>query len=93
MVKIFSGWTNKGGSTVALINLTNALNERGVDCIFYGPHDWHLDKCKSGKLEGGNLPIDGDDNVIFHFLQLKERPNAKKVLLTCHEKWWFMAGS
>jgi len=92
VVKIFSGWTNKGGSTVALINLTNALNGRGVDTTFYGRQDWHLDKCKSSLLEG-DYPINTDDSVIFHFLQLPQRPNAKKVLLTCHEKWWFMVGN
>ena len=48
MVKIISGYSEKGGSTTAFINLTNIFNENGIDCVFYGPHQWHLDKCKSG---------------------------------------------
>lgn len=51
MVKILSGWSNKGGSTFAFINLTNELNKNGIDTTFYGPHNWHLDKCKSGLLD------------------------------------------
>ena len=50
-IKILSGWSNVGGSTTAFINLCNLLNSEGYDCTFYGPHDWHIDKCKSGKLE------------------------------------------
>jgi len=50
MVKIVSGWSNRGGSTFAFINLTNALNKAGYDTTFYGPHEWHLDKCKSGRM-------------------------------------------
>jgi hypothetical protein len=41
MIKIISGWSNKGGSTIALIALTNALNAEGYETTFYGPHDWH----------------------------------------------------
>ena len=51
MVKIISGWSDRGGSTFAFINLTNKLNESGIDTTFYGPHPWHLDKCKSGLLD------------------------------------------
>jgi hypothetical protein len=49
-----------------------------------------LDKCKSGKLE--NIVINDDDILICHFLELPSRPNAKKVILSCHEKWWFKVG-
>lgn len=45
MINIISNWTNAGGSTVALINLTNALNALGYPTAFYGPHSWHKDKC------------------------------------------------
>ena len=87
MIKIVSGYTDKGGSTTAFINLTNFLNENGVDCVFYGPHEWHLNKCKSSLMK--DLVYDEDDIIISHFLDLKERPNVKKVILSCHEKWWF----
>jgi len=38
MIKIISGYSEKGGSTIALIELTNELNKRGFDTIFFGPH-------------------------------------------------------
>lgn len=89
-VKIVSGYSEKGGSTVALIELTNTLNKNGYNATFYGPHDWHLNKCKSGKLN--ELQLSETDVLITHFLKLEERPNVKKVILTCHEKWWFKVG-
>ena len=90
VVKIVSGYSDKGGSTTAFINLTNFFNDNGIDCTFYGPHDWHLNKCKSDLLK--NVKYDSDDIVIFHFLDLKERPNVKRAILSCHEKWWFPVG-
>jgi hypothetical protein len=90
-VKIISGYSEKGGSTIALIELTNKLNERGLDTTFYGPHTWHLNKCKSGILNN-SLIINNDDILICHFLQLPNRPNAKKVILWCHEKNLFEVG-
>ena len=89
-VKIVSGFSEKGGSTIALIELTNKLNNNGFNATFYGPHDWHLNKCKSGKLN--DLQLSETDVLITHFIQLPERPNVKKVILTCHEKWWFKVG-
>ena len=85
MVKIVSGWSNKGGSTFAFVHLTNELNKHGIDTTFYGPHFWHLDKCKSGILDN-SLTIDENDILICHFIQLPARPNAKKVILGLHEK-------
>ena len=90
MIKIISGYTDKGGSTTAFINLTNILNNNGIECTFYGNQPWHLDKCKSGKLS--DLIVNPDDRIIAHFLQLENRPQAKKVVLSCHEKWWFPVG-
>ena len=90
MIKIVSGYSDKGGSTTAFINLTNALNNAGIDTIFYGPHNYHLGKCKSAL--SNELQINQDDKLITHFLQLEERPNVNKVVLSCHEKWWFPVG-
>ena len=90
MIKIASGWSDKGGSTFAFIALTNELNRLGYETIFYGPHDWHLNKCKSGKIN--DIKINEDDILITHFLQLPSRPNAKKVILSCHEKNLFEVG-
>lgn len=82
-IKIVSGWSGTGGSSTANINLTNLFNNNNVDCTFYGPHDWHLNKCKSGKLQ--DISIDYNDIVISHFIS----PNGIKVrkhICTCHEK-------
>ena len=84
MIKIITGWSNRGGSTFAFINLTNKLNEYGYETILYGPHEWHLDKCKSDLSK--NFKPEKDDYLIVHFLQLPERPKCKKVILNCHEK-------
>lgn len=90
MIKIVSGYTDKGGSTTAFINLTNALNSAGIETRFYGPHTWHLDKCNAAL--SNQLTIEPDDRIIAHFLQLEQRPAAKKVVLSCHEKWWYPVG-
>ena len=74
-IKIASGWSNRGGSTVALIKLTNHLNQSGYDTTFYGPHDWHLPQCKSDKIQ--NLKVESRDILITHFLNLNQRPPAK----------------
>jgi hypothetical protein len=90
-IKIVSGYTNKGGSTMAFINLTNMLNKNGYDCTLYGPHNWHLNKCKS-KLSS-DLIINENDILLTHFISLPERPRAKKVILSCHEKNLYEVGS
>jgi len=91
MVKILTGYSEKGGSTISFIRLTNHLNEIGIDAIFYGPHNWHLNKCKSGKIQTAS--IFPDDVVIAHFLPIKRRPTAKKVILSCHEKNLYEVGN
>lgn len=91
MIKIVSGYSDKGGSTSAFIDLTNELNQYNIETTFYGPHKWHLDKCNSGILDSSFI-VNKDDILICHFLQLPSRPNAKKVILSCHEKWWFKLG-
>jgi hypothetical protein len=80
-VKIISGWSAPGGSTVAHINLCNLLNDNGFDCTFYGPHDWHLDKCKAARTS--EMHTDDDDIVISHFIN-PVRMNCKQILY-CHE--------
>jgi len=91
MIRIMTGWSNKGGSTTAFIALTNTLNAAGYDTTLYGPHTWHLDKCKSGMLDD-KLKTNKDDSLIYHFLQLPSKPIAKKVLLSCHEKDLYPVG-
>lgn len=86
-IKILSNYSSYGGSTVAFINLTNELNNCGYDCTFYGPHNYHLDKCKSDLIM--NLNLEETDRLICHFINLPERPNVHKVIFACHEKWWW----
>lgn len=87
VIKIASGYTDPGGSTVALINLANALVVAGHECILHGPHAWHLDRCRGARLD--DLRFEPDDRVITHFLPLDRRPDVARVLLASHEKWWF----
>jgi hypothetical protein len=88
-VRILSGWSNPGGSTVAFINLTNLLNDAGMDTIFYGPHEWHLDKCKgesTSRLDISNP----EDALVAHFVPLREeRVPLKKIIFSCHETTLF----
>lgn len=81
-VKIISGWSNPGGSTLHHIALTNLLNANGYDCTFYGPHEWHMDKCKSALINEANPNV--HDIVISHFILLN-KVNFKKHILSCHE--------
>jgi hypothetical protein len=90
MIKIISGHSHIGGSTTALINLTNFFNENGISCTFYGPHNWHLDKCKAALIN--TLKFEPNDIIICHFIQLPERPKVKKIVLSCHEKNLFEVG-
>ena len=85
VVKIVSGWSNPGGSTLHHIALTNLLNGSGKPCVFYGPHEWHLGKCKSALLP--SLKIDVGDILITHFIQLPilEMQKAAIHILSCHE--------
>ena len=87
MIRIISGWSALGGSTTSFINLTNAFNNVGIDCIFYGPHEFHLNKCRSALISSDNkFIIDKSDNLIIHFRTPAIRPACKKVILSCHEQ-------
>ena len=84
MIKLLTGWSNPGGSTVALIRLTNTLNVLGFPAALYGPHEWHLSKCPGELL--CHYSSNHDDRLIVHFLGYQQRPDAARVLLACHEK-------
>ena len=43
-IKIISGWSDTGGSTIAHINMCKEFIKAGYDAEFYGPHEWHLHK-------------------------------------------------
>jgi hypothetical protein len=85
-VKIVSGWSNPGGSTLHHIALTNLLNEEGVDCVFHGPHTWHLDKCKASNFN--TFKEEEGDIIISHFCNLNAARLSYfgcKNMLSCHE--------
>jgi hypothetical protein len=83
-VKILTGFSERGGSTFALSRICNYFNKNGINTVMYGPHDFHLSLCKSDTHS--NFKFDEDDILITHFVDLKQRPNVKKVVLSCHEK-------
>jgi hypothetical protein len=83
-IKILTGFSDRGGSTNVFVNLTNQLNKNGFDCRLYGPHDWHLDKCRSALTN--EINFNENDILITHFVNLPERPKCKKVYLALHEK-------
>jgi len=83
-IKIISGWSNPGGSTTSFINLCNLFNENGLDCTFYGPHEWHLDKCKSDSLY--KYVFNPEEILISHFIKVPAEVQVKKHILYCHEK-------
>lgn len=82
-VKILSSWSNPGGSTISFIRLCNLFNDKGYDATFYGQHDWHLDKCKSDKLDQYN-PED-NDIIISHMLTIGTNVPRKRHILSLHE--------
>jgi|TARA_Y100000034_G_C6839917_1_gene379870 hypothetical protein len=88
-IKILSGWSAPGGSTTAFVNLCNLFNEKGLDCTFYGPHDWHLDKCQAKTTKEFVLG-EPEERIIAHFTRLPQKPDSsKKIILACHEKHLF----
>ena len=84
-VNILSGYSMAGGSTLHHIALTNLLNEKDIDCTFYGPHPWHTEKCKSGLLN--EFKSSKEDILITHFLDMNGpiEEGCKQHILSCHE--------
>lgn len=87
-VGIFSGWSDVGGSTESFINLTNLFNENGINTVFFGPHSWHLGKCKSAIIPQATINITFK-NIIYHFLkyplEYKKYWETANHILSCHE--------
>lgn len=82
-VSLVSGWSGPGGSTIHHISLTNLLNSNGFDCTFYGPHEWHLNQCKSAHIS--MLRGDLTATLISHFIQIPKDLRFRKHILSCHE--------
>lgn len=68
MIKIVSGFSTPVGSTVALVNLCNQLNDRGCHCVFYGPDNWHTDKCKAARI--ADFYPENGDIIVVHNINL-----------------------
>jgi glycosyltransferase involved in cell wall biosynthesis len=87
MIKIFSAYSNVGGSTEVFINLINAFNNIGYDSVLYGPHPYPKDRCNFKHWDGLTMDIRTTDNVVVHFIDAKLdcRPDVKKFLLSVHE--------
>lgn len=86
-VAIITGWSNIGGSTESFVNLTNALNNEGIDTKLFGPHKWHLDKCNGGLLD--DFTKQSTKNIIWHFLgmpiEIEKAIAPVNNILSCHE--------
>jgi len=81
MIKILSGFTGPGGSTVAFNNLVNLFNDNGMNACLYGPHEWDGITCNFKKEEPS---ISSEDTVIYHF-RMPPNVSCKKLILSCHE--------
>ena len=74
-VKVLTGFSGPGGSTIALSTLVNLFNENGIDSCLYGPFGWDGITCKFSNLQT-HLKINQDDVVIYHFMPIKNKlPN------------------
>jgi hypothetical protein len=92
MIRIISGWTGYGGSTIALIEHCKLFNKKGLICTFYGNESWHIARLprRQGALIG-SFNSSSDDYLIYHYWELPKdkRPPCKKAILYCHEKGLF----
>lgn len=88
MIRIITGYSNPGGSTVANINLCNLFNEYGHECYLYGPHDFHLTKTKYGRRLQDLSNVSINDIIISHYMRgiFSALPNIRMHVLSLHEK-------
>jgi hypothetical protein len=68
MIKIIARNSNPTCTTISLINLTNLLNARRLECVFYAPDNWHLGKCRAELLS--KFRIGFGDKIIVHGFDL-----------------------
>ncbi len=77
MIKIVSGHSYPSGPALALVNLCNQFNARGYACVFYGPDNWHVDKCKSGAL--ADFIPEAGDTIILNGIALLSTGDLRDV--------------
>lgn len=86
MIKILTGFSGPGGSTVALANLCNLFNDNGYPCELYGPIDWVKKILKYDCYKKINeASFYNSDKIIYHYLPITQRPPVDKFILSCHE--------
>jgi len=81
MIKVMTGYSGPGGSTVAFNNLVNLFNKSGLEARLYGPQLWEGINCK---FMQGFVEPKLEDTVIYHFMMTPNKP-CKKLILSCHE--------
>lgn len=83
MIKILSGFSGPGGSTIAFSTLVNLFNSHNMPSCFYGPIKWEGINCNFDTIN--NLKIHKDDIFIFHFFPINQKLPCKLQILSCHE--------
>lgn len=83
MIKIVSGHSNAGGSTVVFNTLVNLFNKNNIPACFYGPYKWKGIDCRFQTVS--SFQPTKNDIIIYHFLKFKQRVPSKKLILSCHE--------
>lgn len=81
MIKIVSAYSHQAGCTLALVNLCNQFNSKGYTCIFYGPDNWHTDKCAHGIF--ADFTPEAGDHIILNnisLLSVSELSNVNKLI-------------
>jgi len=85
-IDIVTGYSNPGGSTVALINLVELFREKGHNATLWGPNPWHMKMTDFGDNIQNWRPT--PDNVVISHYCLPSRKTGvpmKKHILACHE--------
>lgn len=84
MIKIVTGWSNPGGSTVANLNLVNLFNDYDIPSEVYGPHEWFTTQSKFAKTFD-KLYISKNDIIISHAIDLTFDIKPKRWVYSSHE--------
>jgi hypothetical protein len=87
-IKFITAFSCFGGSTIALIEHCKLLESCGHDVEMYGDCDWHFGRFGKSFFTR-DLNVNSDDVLIFHGIEMADRPKCKKCLLYLHEQGLF----
>jgi hypothetical protein len=87
-IKFVLGFSDFGGSTIAIMEQCKLLDSNGYDVDIYGVSIWPLSQYHKYK-HVSELRIEPEDILIYHVTELENRPNCKLCLLYLHEKHIF----